>query len=225
MEPISGQRYAVVTGDVVGSTRLTGEARSRLNAVMREGSQVLRRAFTAAMPFPVDFYRGDGWQFLCARPELSLRMSLVYRTHLRAHLATPNLDTRLAIGIGPIDFLPEDRVTSGDGLAFQASGQALDSMPRDRRMGFNCPQAGEPRLVTALQSLLALIDALAREWTSRQSQAMQGALLELTQSVIGQHWKPAAISQQAVAQHLQRAGWQAAAAGLAFFEETVTEGL
>jgi len=39
-------------------------------------------------------------------------------------------DTRMAIAIGTVDFVPDDRVSRGDGHAYRDSGNALEQMMR-----------------------------------------------------------------------------------------------
>jgi hypothetical protein len=102
---------------------------------------------------------------------------------------------RLAIGIGPIDFLPQKAISSGDGEAYRRSRDAQDVLVR-------------------------LIDAIARDSTGRQANAVCGAILDWKQVKIASVWFKGAVTQQAVAQHLERAGWNAAAEALAHIEDS-----
>ena len=68
---------------------------------------------------------------------------------------------------------------------------------------------------------MQLIDVLALDWTVRQAQAVAGALWGWTQERIGESWPQGAISQQAVGQHLDRAGWGGVESALQFFEQTL----
>jgi hypothetical protein len=91
-------------------------------------------------------------------------------------------------------------------------------MPRQSRLtlrrpstsgGENAPTEIDPS-DDLLVALLVTVDALSRRWTASQSQAVVSALTGRTQEAAAVEWKPEAISQQAVAQHLSRAHWFAA---------------
>jgi hypothetical protein len=132
------------------------------------------------------------------------------------------IDTRLAIALGTIDFLPDQRVSSGDGEAFRSSGDSLENMSKSRRMKFEYPNDEVASLSAALDIIVQLIDALAVEWTEKQAQAVTGALRGWTQGKIAKSWWENPITQQAVAQHLDRASWFAVENALAFFEKNVS---
>ncbi len=70
----------------------------------------------------------------------------------------------------------------------------------------------------AISVLLLVLDIIARNWSSAQARAVCGALLEWTQEKTAENWPGAPITQQAVAQHLARAGWDGVRETLAFYE-------
>ncbi len=141
MEVTKGKLYGVVTGDVVASSKLSPPDRERLFAVMKEASRELRQWLGEAMPLEVDIYGGDSWQILLATPGKALAAALFFRAYLRAH--PPHCDSRFAVAIGPIDFVPGKNVSEGDGDAFRRSGQMLEGGLGKRRMGF-APGAPHP---------------------------------------------------------------------------------
>jgi cytochrome c556 len=59
-----GKLYAVITGDIVNSSKLPAEQRQRLHHIMKEGSNALRKAFKESVPLDADIFRGDSWQLL-----------------------------------------------------------------------------------------------------------------------------------------------------------------
>ena len=205
--------YAVVTGDVVGSSRLTTRQRRRLLAALQSGRGKLKKYFGDDLVGDVELFRGDSWQFVLSRPAPSARAALFYRASLRAEMALRSVDSRVAIGVGGISLLPKATIAAGDGEAFGLSGEALDSMPRTTRMRFRGPAVGED-LSASIDVSLQLIDALASRWTARQALAVSGALLGWTQERIARAWFREKVTQQAVAQHLGRAGWSAIQAAL-----------
>lgn len=213
--------YAVLTGDVVGSSKLEPRARRKLPGLLRRTGTALRKRFPDVVPLDLDVFRGDGWQMVVERPEESLAIALAFRAHCRSAPELPDVDSRVAIGIGRIAFLPGHRVSEGDGEAFQRSGQALEAMDRRVQLDARFP---DDTAVGELRALLWLIDRHVQDWTARQSQALVGALSGWTQERIATGWKPSPISQQAVAQHLDRAGWYAIEAGIEAFRERVAAG-
>jgi hypothetical protein len=196
-----GELYGVVTGDVVGSTKLKPLEREALFQVMREGSHELQAWLgKKKMPLEVDIYGGDTWQILLTDPGKTLAAGLFFRAFLRSR--APRRDTRFVAAVGPIDFVPRNKVSEGDGEAFRLSGQGLAELKK-RRMGF----AGLDLSATRQWDLVfELIDALATRWPEKRALAVTGAVRDWTQEQIGQLWDPA-IEQSTVNVHLKGAGW------------------
>lgn len=220
----SPEPVAVITGDVVGSARFTGPDRARLHEALRRAADDLIDAFHEFVPYPIAFFRGDSWQFLVSQPSKAIRVGLYYRSSTQSLLDSPHYDARMAIGVGTISFLPGSDVSSGDGEAFRRSGEALNDLGRDRRMAFVGPPSLPPVTRDAIDAIVGLIDSIASQWTSRQASAVAGALRGWTQQQIGDRRFDPAITQQGVAQHLDRAAWDAIEAALDFVEATIGDG-
>lgn len=94
----NGKPYAVLTDDIVGSSKLKESGRIRLHQLMKQGS--------------------------------AERMGLLYRALIRVRMKSKLIDTRLAIALGTIDFLPDQCVSSGDGEAFRRPGVSLENMSK-----------------------------------------------------------------------------------------------
>jgi len=219
MKIARGKLYAVLTGDIVNFSKLPSKQRQRLHLIMREGSKSLRKIFRKSVPLETDIFRGDSWQMLVSDPALSLRAGLFFRAFLRKEMGASKLDTRMAIAIGTVDFVPDDRVSKGDGEAYRYSGKALEEMTRVGNMCFRFP---ERKSEESLDVLVHLLDVLAINWSDKQALAITGALQGLTQEEIGNLWKPP-ITQQSVNRHLQRAGWFAIEKAIGFFEKQLRE--
>jgi len=216
------QFYAVITGDVVRSGKLSEDARRRLHRAMRDAGEGLQKAFPQAVPLPPDIYRGDAWQALVVIPARALRAGLFFRARLRTRMGAHRTDCRLAIALGRVDFLPDDRISQADGPAFRQSGRLMETMPRQHRMAFSFSGENPPAdAAAALAVVVQLVDALAMRWSEKQALAVTGALRGWTQETIAKKCWPTPISQQAVAQHLERAGWNALEKALEYFESTV----
>jgi hypothetical protein len=207
--------YGVISGDIVASTKIGPIERERLFALMKQGSAALQEWLgKRAMPLEIDVYSGDSWQILLTAPGKSLAAGLFFRAHLLA--STPRRDTRLAVAVGPIDFVPGRKASEGDGAAFRLSGQLLVSDLGKRRMGFAAHDLDAAR---RWDVVFDLIDAIASiQWRQKQARAVLGALRGWTQEEIGARWEPP-IEQSSVFGHLQRAGWAAISRSIARFEE------
>jgi hypothetical protein len=212
----------VITGDIINSSKLSPGEWEKLHAVLNETSRQLRASFNNVMPLDIDIFRGDSWQLLVLDPPQSLRISLLFRGLVRAKMGLPGLDMRMAIALGKIDSFPKTRVSHGRGEAFQLSGQALDSLHRAKfgNMSFIGGRVDE---AAALDTVVRLIDAIAGRWTVKQALAVSGGLKGMRQEEIADKFWPKKITQQAVAQHLRRAGWSAVERGVVFFEDRLKQ--
>ena len=216
MKTTKNRNYGIVTGDVVGSSRLQEPVRKKLHRALGEASNAVLKAFPEDVPHPVDVFRGDSWQFVLSNPARSLRIALFYRAAL-VTAAPKGIDTRLAIAIGRVDFVPE-RVSEGDGVAYRLSGQKLDSLGKRHRMSFAFP--GHPA-EECLATIVLLLDGLVSGWTPSQARATTGALQGWSQKQIAlECWKKP-ISQQAVAQNLASGSWSYLETALEFVEKAL----
>lgn len=214
------KNYAVVSGDFIGFSSLPAETRETSYHLVKQAGAELARLFPSAMPWEVDMFRGDGWQFLLTDPVISLRAALFFRAYLRARAGGHPTDVRLAIGVGPIDYVPDNRVSAGDGTAFRLSGRLLDQMAMQKTGSMRFVMEDEKRSLP-LDGITLLIGALADNWTERQARAVAGALQGLTIIQITEQW-PDRISRQAVGKHLARARWPEIRIGLKIFESTAS---
>ena len=218
MDPAATGLRAVLTGDIVGSSRLTASFRRELSGVLKRCAKDTRKAFPGAVPYDLSVFRGDAWQLIVSDPSAALRAALFFRAAVvERSPAGARLDTRVAIGIERIDFVPAGQVAEGDGPAFRKSGAALDALGDQSRMTIAGPVANPPLAVA-----VTLIDAIVQEWTAPQARAVKGRLRGLTQADIAESW-PKPISQQAVGRHLQRAHWAAVDPALAWAEEVLKQ--
>ncbi len=216
MKIVKDKSYAVVTGDIVKSSQLPPEEREKLPALMRWASDELRKVFGEFVPVDVDIFRGDSWQMLVNEPAKSMRCSLFYRAALKGKMTSKQFDTRMAIGVGTIDMLPDDRVTLGSGQAFELSGKGLDSMKRKQRACLNTPEVCP--VIECLQTILLLIDTIASDWTNRQAFAVAGAMRGLTHEQIAASDDEKPV-RQVITQHLDTAEWDAIEQGLITWEK------
>jgi len=217
----SKQNYAVITGDFIGFSDLPAQVRQEMYFVLKACGSKLSEAFPGIMSCEVDVFRGDGWQVLLTNPILSLRAALYFRAYIKAHSPDKNVDSRLSIGIGPIDYVPDNRVSAGDGPAFRMSGKMLDQMisPKSGSMRFVMNGCDEAFL---LDGIVRMAGSFADFWTAKQSLAMTGALQGWTRKQIGGLWEDV-ISIQSVGKYLHQANWYAVNHGLRVFEKAMAK--
>ena len=214
----SERLFAVLTGDIVGSSKLSAIERQQIPSVLHRASEHISRYFERSMQYEVDIFRGDSWQLVLSDPPKSLRVGLFFRAIIRATLESRKVDTRLSIGIGTTEFIPKDNVSTGNGEAFRLSGEALERLDKSTRMKIEFPSRYESGITHAFDVIVQLIDLLAQRWTSKQAEAISGALVSMTQRTIAAEWVSEPVSQQAISQHLELAGWNQIERGLDFFE-------
>jgi len=214
----SEKLYAVITGDIVDSSKLPPEKRQQLHKVMKEGSKALLKAFKKYVSMSVDIFRGDSWQMLVSDPSKSLRLGLFYRAYIKSRMELSKVDTRMAIGVGTIDFIPGTNVSEGDGEAYRNSGKMLEEISKSVCMRFIFP--GNEKSAT-LDIIVQLVDAIVRRrWTDKRSLAITGALQGWKQDRIALLWdKP--IKQQSVVDNLNGADWKSIEKAISFFEKSL----
>jgi hypothetical protein len=216
-----GQNVAVLTGDIVESGKLLGVVRAQLSDALLGVAARVAHYFPAYVPYKLDFFRGDSWQWLVTVPGKSLKLAVFIRSMLRNTLEEAALDTRIAIGIGTVEAIPGEDLARANGEAFRLSGDLLDHFKRVDRMRVRLPAKCDPILAEALEVVVQLVDLQVSGWTTKQAYAVCAAMLGFTQLESAGHWFSPSISQQAVGQHLDRAGWSAVEDGLAYFERAV----
>ena len=200
-----GKDYAVITGDVIASSDLEAAQRKELPVTIESIAATLTDWLGADEVAPVAIFGGDSWQLLLATPANALRAALFVRASL---LASPlEVDTRLAIAVGGVDFVPKAGIEQADGEALRRSGRLLSELSsRSGSMGFECP---DKTLSRHWDLVACLIDALIRtNWTANRARAVSGALRGLTGVQIGELW-PTPIAKQTAGRHLIEVAWEA----------------
>ena len=230
----TGKIYAVLTGDLIGSSRFRIQQREEVLSNLKDSFQEISPEIIES-PFVV--FRGDSFQGVLTRPEEALKAALIIRASLLSKFKgkRTHLDARIAIGIGTIDYLPRDQVGEGDGEAFRNSGPELDKMKKgEQNIIVRTPWA---EINEELRTECALLDALIQRWTKEQAEAtlyqignkifldsklfIQGEPQEgKTQEVIA---KILSISQPALSQRLKTGGYWAVQAFLERFNMIIQD--
>lgn len=217
---------AVITGDIIKYSNMSVARRRKLEFFLQECGNKVSEEFPDKLACPITVFRGDSWQLVVNMPVDSLRTALYFRSLLIAR----RIDTRLAIGIGAVDFLPSGESRAGGGDAFVRSGRRLDLIRSGAGMGFAFPHLKKDDkddknavpelfngLIDSFDMIFQLMDIMIGRWTRSQALASGWALTGLNQLEIAEKFNPP-ITQQAVAKHLKAAGWKTVERGMEVFE-------
>ncbi len=155
------QTSAVLTGDLVGSTKAAPSSVDRSMTVLAQA--ITQVDWAGAQKFTR--FRGDGWQVLLDHPRHALRLSLILIASLRG--LGDAVQSRIAIGFGPVSSPGTQDLSDAAGPAFERAGEALDQMPRGRRLSVSDLGAPAGSRIAA-----PLLDALCRDWTLLQAEPL-----------------------------------------------------
>ena len=210
--PKTEKIYAVLTGDLVKSSRLSSEMSSRAMGLIKDGALKFAEIQPGSVIGKVDTFRFDGWQLLLGKPELALHAALFLRSILKMESnSLSKFDTRVSIGIGPVESIVEEKVSDSRGAAFTVSGKALDSVG-NKKLEFSTSIDFDHPWKSLEKGIVPLLDCVVSEWTPPESRAVYGALMGWTQEEAAGKWprlesNDKQITRQAVADSLTRANW------------------
>lgn len=195
--------YAVITGDIVGSSRAGNDRSFLLDALKNafDRMQSIYRDQSKTIAF--DIFRGDSFQGVISNPGLALAASLIIRSTLRKNQPSgqsSNWDARTAIGIGMIDYLPKN-ISEGDGEAYRRSGPCLDKMKKEQRLSIITPWK---EVNEEMKAQASLFDAIIAKWSPQQAEVVLELLEGKSREEIGKVFD---ISQAAVHYRVKGSGW------------------
>jgi hypothetical protein len=215
VEIIPNHIYAVIAGDIIGSSKLAKPLRESLLLTMKQGSEVLQATYPKAIPCSVDIFAGDSWQLFVVKPCLALRVAVFYRAFL-LDATDRGADSRLVISLGSVDFLSQERISESDGEAFRNAGKLLRDTGDKQYMHFVAPH--DPH-AEAWDCAVGLLDTIIRQWSAKEARAVSGAIRGLSLAENSAQWKPFSISDSTVSRHLAEAGWSAIERTVKSFEK------
>ena len=194
-----GKMYSVLSGDLVGSSKLDEKERKEVLNILKDSFKLVESVYPEAVESNFDIYRGDSFQGILTEPGVSLGAAVIIRAYLRSKIKH-KADARIAIGIGKIDYLPE-HIIEGYGEAFVLSGKLLDEIKKSRyNLQIKTPSE---EINQELRIEFILLDFVISKWSPEQSEAVIEHLKGLTQEKIAEKIK---ISQPAVHKRLENAG-------------------
>ena len=203
--------HAVLTGDLVLSTRSApaqvDQAMALIETTARHLGDTVR----------FQRFRGDGWQIHVGPAGKGLAALVCIAARLRA---LDGLASRIALGVGEVHGLDKDSLGQAGGMAFVASGRALDAMAPGQRLAL----AG-PGIDPLHHALMAYVDAQVQGWSAPQAEAV--ALSLDPQGPQGQQVlaQGLGISRQAFAARLSAAGFACIETAIKAFAARFSEGM
>ncbi len=204
---------AVITGDIINSTKLTNG--DRLNLI--KNIQKEFKHWSPTYNFRSEFFRGDSFQCFFFRPQDSLRIALLVKTYIRSLYPPPSFslsgksrtsamlpfitDARIAIGIGEAQ--AGKKLSTSGGEAFTLSGRQLDEL-KNKKQTFAI--ATDDIFGDELRTEAILLDAIISKTTSLQCQVINLKLQNHNENDISRQLK---INQSAVNQRSTSGNWNA----------------
>ena len=186
---------AVITGDIVASTKLE---KPTLRRLMKDMAALLA-------PHSYEFYRGDSFQVYIKDRLLAFPVILQLRTaalKVVPDSAVPVSDVRASIGIGNVKF-PVRLLRTTTDEAFVLSGRAFDALRASQRLAIAIPGEFETAQ-EGLQVVSEFADYLLQRMTVKQAAVVSELLLNRTQKEAAKRLKR---SQATIHKHAQAAGW------------------
>lgn len=219
LKPGKRDLFAVLTGDLVRSTDLAPDHLLRARTVLSEAGADIAAWSPRAVAAPVEFFRGDSWQFALGDAQFFLRASLYVRAKLRA--ADILFDSRIGVGLGRAEQIDTVRTSLSTGEAFLISGRTLDKSGANLSIGVPETLAKE---LGWLDPMAGLCSAIADRWTERQSQILCRMLTpsKVTQQALAANLK---VTPQTVQKALAGADYRALASAIDYVEAIEWEAL
>jgi hypothetical protein len=206
---VKKKKAAVITGDIVGSTRLNAAERRKLQRRLQTFTSAAAKQYP---DFSWEQYRGDSLQIsLTASRAMALRIAL----RLQSYLQAGGFSIRQAIGLGDMS-VKGKQVGSSDGTAFRLSGPLADELKK--REELIAITATQPEFAAEWQVHGTTLHFLLQRLSMAQADALYLQLAGLTQEAIARKLH---ISQPSVYQRLHAAGWNVFHSVLERFEQTV----
>ena len=185
----------VITGDVVGSTKINdfGKLPKLINDLITEISLYCTKC-------KVEISRGDSFQVLVEDPKQALLVALLIRAGFKKSsidLGNKDLDVRLSVGIGEVSYMDE-KIGQSNGEAFILSGHGFDNLTKTQRLSV---QTFSESINSELKVETAFVDDIVSNWTHLHGEIMYQSLL--TDSTQCELAKKLGTSQQNICKRLR----------------------
>lgn len=220
--------YASITGDIISSKNISLSQRDLILEKLQTDFNNISENFPLRYPF--EFLRGDSFQGVSKDLKDALKITLSIKAIFKKNGITTsdslnkkngrsykNLDARISIGLGPIEYLHQ-QLSLSDGTALQLSGRSLEKMKSLNQKLIVITEHDE--INRELRVELKLLDAIIEKWTTHSAEVvyylLQGNNETQTAQKLG-------ISQSAVNQRKKTANWDAIVMLLDNFESLILQ--
>ena len=187
--------HAVITGDIVNSTRLGMTKEKKLVKIIQHVLAL----------YKLEFYRGDSFQAYLKDARVAMKSALLCRTAAisisQAIGGSASSDVRMSIGIGQVK-TPVKKLSTAKGEAFVLSGRAFDEITKnDTRLSIT---TGNRLANEGLQVIADYINAIFKEMTGKQAAVIFELLKGRTQQDAAKKLKK---SKSTINQHVSSGKW------------------
>ena len=210
--------FAVLTGDIVKSSRMLPTDLKRLPGVLTtifESIDTICKPADFATQFSI--FRGDGFQVIC-EPACAIKAWLLIRSGLRSAYPAPlskSVDSRTGIAVGKVNHLAKN-ITESSGEAFLLSGRLLEELKAPRLTGF----ASENKHTNREWNVsFMLADDIIRRWTTAQCMILPFLLQPMNQAEIAEATQ---TRQPTVTAKINAMGWSAIEQWMHYYNEKIT---
>lgn len=203
--------YAVLTGDVIESRRLSAPQLNIVFESVRDLWLEFGKVHPGCVVGSLEVFRGDGWQIAMAEPFRCVEAAVFLRAAFKAQRVSFRIDSRMGVGVGSVPHIDPERLRESNGEAFHRSGAVLERLERrGPRWAIDVGDSKNSRL--PLSIAFSMMDLLIHRWTQPAAAAVVGSILGLTQDEIAAHHLSAKKdgtqpTQQAVNDALKRIAW------------------
>ncbi len=201
---------AVITGDVIESTKLSEEENNSLIQGLKNIIDELEQKQTIRG----EIFRGDSLQCLINKPSEALKTALLIKTYIKGIVSInklkskhesdksinkPVFDIRLAIGIGEVNG-EKEKLSISQGEAYNLSGRLLDELKNKQTIAINTNDSYKDEFETSFK----LLDFILSNATQNQCEVIYYKLQGLTEVEISEK---IGINQSAINQRSNSSGW------------------
>jgi len=217
--PQSRTTVAVLTADIIGSSKYSPPDRNKLDRVLRAAFSDTERRFKGAFHTRMTFRITAGDEFQCVIANVGQAFDIV--THLRAIATTAELEPavrfRASLGVGQLSTPKRKSSYEEDGTAFLYSRRGLEELVKGRGLvRWMKIVTGDQQRDRAIDTVLCLTDFVQQSWTVAQWEAVRWSLLGSTREAIA---KRLDIAHQNVTKRLMAAGWPCFSQASAFLRD------
>jgi hypothetical protein len=195
---INTKRVAVITADVVNSTKINASKRSMVLSKMKQIFIEISKVYKLPKG-SIEIFRGDSFQILIEDPSIALEVLLYVFFSLK--IDDPIVVCRYSLGVGDMSFRAP-KVIESDGTAFQVSGRMLDAISKSNAL-INI-SSDEVGFNTELEVHSLTLDFLLSNISSSQYNIFLWALCGYSQTEIANE---IGVFQSSVTRTLKRSGW------------------